>query len=81
MPVILIGTCVDYIDSCYNFDHDFCDEIKKIFISNLRDIIFFHYMQQPKSMLVRKLIGNYLEGKKEVFLYNWLPKRFIQIIT
>ena len=31
------------------------DDIKILFISDLEDMIFSHYMAQPKSMLCRKL--------------------------
>ena len=50
---MLMGSCVDYLDTYYNFANDFCDEISIAFISNLRDKSIFHYMKQPKSMLCR----------------------------
>ena len=58
-----MGSCVDYLNSYYNFANDFCDEISIIFISNLRDISFFHYMKQPKSVLCRKFVKNFLKKK------------------
>ena len=58
---ILMGLCVHYLDTCYNFANDFCDEKSIIFISDLRDISFFHFMKQPKSMLCRKLAKNFVE--------------------
>ena len=39
---ILMGSYVEYLDTYYQFANDFCDEISIIFISNLRDITFFH---------------------------------------
>ena len=51
-----MGSCVDYLDTFYNFANDFCDEISIIFISGLRDLSFFHYMKQSKSMLCKKLV-------------------------
>ena len=71
---MMMGTCVDYLDTYYNFDNDFCNEISIIFISDLRDISFFHYMKQPKSMLCRKLVKNFIEEEKfEDYEYEWLP--------
>ena len=62
---ILMGSCVDYLDTYYNFANDFSDEIKLLFISDLRDITIFHDMKQPKSMLCRKLVKNSIEEE------NW----------
>ena len=45
VPKILTGSCVDYLDIFYNFVNDFCDEINVIFISDLKDITLFHYME------------------------------------
>ena len=80
MPLTLIGPCVDYLDRFY-FHNDFFDEINIIFISDLKDITFFRYMQQPRSMLVSKLIRNYLEKQRGDLDYNWLPNCFRQINT
>ena len=60
---IMMGSCVEFLDTYYNFANDFCDEISILFISDLRDISFFHYMKQPKSMLCRKLVKNFIEEK------------------
>ena len=74
---IFMGSCVDYLDTYYNSVNDFCDEIKRIFISDLRDISFFHYMKQPKSMLCRKLVKNFIEEENfEDYEYKWLPNCF-----
>ena len=37
------------------------DEFVIIFISDLKDMTFSHYMAQPKSMLCRKLLKNFIE--------------------
>ena len=58
---MLMGLRVDYLDTYYNFAKDFCDETSRIFISDLRDISFYHYMKQPKSMLCRKLVKKFIE--------------------
>ena len=74
-----MGSCVDYLYSFCNFDNDFCDEINILFISDLKDITFFHYMEQPKSMLCRKPKRIFIEEDFEDFDYNWLPNCFRQI--
>ena len=58
---MLIGSCLDYLVNFYDLSNDFCDEIKIIFIYYLKDISFFHYMKQPKSMLCRKLVKNFIK--------------------
>ena len=80
MPLIFIGPCVDYLDSFY-FDNEFFDERNIIFISDLKDITFFHYMEQPRSVLVRKIIKKHLEEQRGDLDYNWLPNCFRQINT
>ena len=76
MSKTLMGSCVDYLDTYYDFANDFCDEISVLFISDLRDISFFHYMKQSKSMLCRKLVKSFVEEEEnfENYEYNWLPK-------
>ena len=78
-PIILTRSCVDYLDNYYNFTNDFCDEINIIFISDFKDITLFHYIEQPRSMLCRKLERNFVEEDFEDFDYNWLPNCFRQI--
>ena len=71
---IMMESCVDSLDTYYNFDNDFCNEISIIFISDLKAISFFHYMKQPKSMICRKLVKNFLEEENfEDYEYKWLP--------
>ena len=71
---MMMGSCVDYLDTYCSFDNDFCSEISIIFISDLRDISFFHYLKQPKSMLCRELVKNFFEEENfEDYEYKWLP--------
>ena len=52
------------------------DEIEIGFISNIKDITFNHYMDQPKSMICRKVLRRFFEVKSEDlkdFEYNWIP--------
>ena len=48
-----------------------------MFISDFRDISFYHYMNLPNSMLTRKLIRNLLQNKSEDYTDKWLPNCFI----
>ena len=60
-PLFRIESCDKYLD-ILDLDQYFCDEINIIFISNLEDITFVHFMEQPKSMLCRKLLRNIIDG-------------------
>ena len=71
-----ISPCFEYISDCF-FISSFCDEINIIFISDFRDLSFYHYMNLPKSMLTRKLIINLLQNKSEDYTHEWLPNCFI----
>ena len=71
-------SCVDYLDTFYNFGNDFCDEITIIFISDIGDISYLLYKEQPRLMLCGKLENFFNEGEKssedlEDFEFNWLP--------
>ena len=57
LPIVLRVPAVDFLDtfdrSCIN---DEVDEFNLIFIPDLDDITFSHYMAPPKSLLCRKLV-------------------------
>ena len=74
-PLFRIESCDGYLDSL-DLDQYFCDEKNIIFISNLKDMTFFHFMKQPKSMLCRKLLGNIVDGNCNGYIYERLPKCF-----
>ena len=74
-PLFRIESCVEYLDSL-DLGQYFCDEINIIFLSNLKDITFFHFMEQPKSMLCRKLVRNIIDGSYDSYDYKWLPECF-----
>ena len=61
---MLDGECGIKLRSKYIQDYFFIDnlydEINIIFISGFKNITFYHYMNQPKLMLTRKLIINLL---------------------
>ena len=51
-------------------------EIEIVFISDPNDITRQHYLEQPKSMLCRKLIKKLHESTSQDFECNWLPDSF-----
>ena len=51
-------------------------EIEIVFISDPKDITQKHYLEQPKSLLCRKLIGRFHESTSQDFEYSWLPDSF-----
>ena len=60
------------------------DEIGKIFISKFKEITLQHYMEQPRSMLCRKLERNYIAendtpNDDKDFDYSFLPYCFRDI--
>ena len=59
-----VRPCYEYIDD-YFFINDLCDEINIIFLSDFRDMTFYHYMNQPMSKLTRKLIINLLQNQND----------------
>ena len=71
-----IKPCFEYIDD-YFFIDNLYDEINIIFISDFRDISFYHYLNQPKSMLSRKLTINLLQNQSQEYNHKWLPNCFV----
>ena len=67
--------CFEYIND-YFFIDNLYDETNFIFISYFKDITFYHYMSQPKSMLSRKLIINLLQNQSGDYTHKWLPNCF-----
>ena len=56
-------SCVVCLDIFYTFGKDFCDELTIIFISEIEDISYLQYKEQPRSMLCRKLEKFFIEGE------------------
>ena len=50
--------------------------IEILFISDPKGKAQTHYLEQPKSMLCRKLIRRFHESTSQDFEYNWLPDSF-----
>ena len=66
---IVIG--VSPYDSLVTFDRNInneVDEINLIFTSDLKNMTFSHYMAQPKSILCRRLVRNYIKKDFGVIL-------------
>ena len=76
LPIVKRMSPLDFLDTFDRNKNNEVDEVNIIFISNLEDMTFFPYMAQPKSMLCRKLIGNFIEEDFRDFDYDWLPKCF-----
>ena len=70
-----IRPCYEYIDD-YFFIDSLYDEVNFMFVSDFKDITFYLYMNQPKSMLSRKLIINLLQNQSWDFIHKWLPNCF-----
>ena len=51
-------------------------EVEMVFISDLKLISRQHHLEQPKSMLCRKLIRRFHESTSQDFEYKWLPDSF-----
>ena len=51
-------------------------DIKVVFIPDPKNLTTQHYLEQPKSMLCRKLIRKFHESTSQDFDYNWLPDSF-----
>ena len=67
-------TACDYLNKCnQNYMIDEVDESVGIFLCDLKNMTFSHYIVQPKSMVCRKLVRNFIEEDFGDFDYNWLP--------
>ena len=74
--IIAFTTELDKIDDM--FENGVNYEVEIIFVSHLKNITYNHYREQPKSMLVRKLLRRYKEnGINKNFENNWVPDLFL----
>ena len=81
LPIVVGVSPLHFLDTFDRNINNEGDEIIIMFISDLKDITFFHYMDQPKLMLCRKLGRNFIEEDFGDFDYNWLPECFRHINT
>ena len=51
-------------------------EVETVFVSDPKDKTQKHYLEQPKSMLHRKLIKRFHESTSQDFENKWLPDTF-----
>ena len=56
LPKVVRVSCLDFLDTFAKSKNNEVDEINIIFLSDLKDISFFHYTAQPKSLLCRKIV-------------------------
>ena len=71
-----IRPCFEFINDYFFFDNLY-DEINIIFISDSEDLTFYLYLNQPKSLLSRKVIKNVLQNQSGDYTHNWLPNCFV----
>ena len=81
LPIVIRVSPFDFLDTFGRNINNEVDEINIVFISNLVDITFSHYMAQPKSMVQRKLFKKNFEEDYGNFDYNWLRNCFRKINT
>ena len=81
LPIVIRVSPFDFLDTFDGNINNEVDEIDIIFISDLDDTTFSHYMTQPKLMIHRKLIGIFFQEEYGNFDYNWLQKCFRNINT
>ena len=65
-----IRPCFEYIND-YFFIDNLYDEINIIFISDFKDLTFYHNMNQPKTMLSTKLIINLLQNQSGEYTHKF----------
>ena len=73
LPIVIRVSPLDFLDTFDRNIKDEVDEIVMIFVSDLKDMTFSHYMAQPKSMLRGKIVRNFFEEDFGDFDYNRLP--------
>ena len=63
----------------HKFSSKRIQETEIVIISDLEDMTYHHYLEQPKSMLCRKLFGRFHESTQDEiydFKYKWLSDSF-----
>ena len=70
LPIVVRVSPLDSVDTYGRNINNEVDEINIIFIPDLENIAFSHYMAQPKSRLSRKLVRNFIEEDFGNFDYN-----------
>ena len=81
LPIVIRVSPFDFLDTFDRNMNNGNDEINILIIFDLKIITLSHYMNQPRSMLCRKLERKFIEEDFRDFNYNWLPKCFRLINT
>ena len=81
LPIVIRVSPLEFVDTFIRNINNEVDEINIIFISDLKDLTFSHYIAQPKSMPCRKQVRNFIEKDFGDFDYNRLPNCFRHINT
>ena len=76
LPLAITVSPIDFLKTFDKNINNEADEIKIMFISDLKDTTFFHSMEQTKPMLCRKLVRKFFEEDFWAFDSSWLPKCF-----
>ena len=80
LPIVVRVSSLVFLDtfdrSCIKNE---VDEIVILFISDLKNMTFSHYMDQTKSMLCRKPVRSFIEEDIGNFDFIWLPNCFRHI--
>ena len=67
--MIINESAIDFLDwvtkgyLCHELSPDKIQETEIVFLSDLKDMTFSHYLQQPNSMICRKMLKRYFEVK------------------
>ena len=61
LPIVVRISPLNFLNIFDRHINNEVDQIIKLFISNLEDITLFNYMDQPKSLLCKKLLRNFIE--------------------
>ena len=67
LPIVLRVSALEFLDTVDKNITEEVDKIDIIFIFDLNDITFSRYMTQPKSMLFRRLVINFIEENYGLF--------------
>ena len=86
-PINITESACEFLDRVVKgyFNHDELnidqiEEVEILFISDLKDMTYTHYMEQPKSMICPKKKKKFFEVKGEDindFEYDWIPGCFM----
>ena len=79
LPKVIRVLPLDLLDEFDRKINNERDEKNIIIISHLKDMTFSHQLDQPKSMLCRKLVINFTEEDFGEFDCNWLANCFKKI--